>query len=273
VIRERIFSVAWPLLWPVRFCAERSPFRLPKSIAERIVVASLPTAPSAFTAELPGGHRVKVQYRETLGIMILLHGSFEDAEMRWLAARALPRTTAIDVGANIGIHTIPLANAVGPTGHVIALEPVEENVRRLVVNVELNDLKNVTVISEAAAADDKGAVLQVSDDPAFHSTTGVAEGHKVEQTAQVSTTSLDSVWERAGRPAVSVIKIDVEGSESAVIEGAAELLDTCRPGLLVEITDERELRQIEKQLHKYGYRRTQPAAFARWNYVFVANGE
>jgi FkbM family methyltransferase len=273
VIRERIFSITWLLLWPVRICAVKSPFRLPKSIAERIVVASLPPAPAAFTARLPVGHRLKVQYRETLGIMILLHGSFEDAEMRWLTAHARPGTTAMDVGANIGIHTIPLAHAVGPTGHVLAFEPVEQNVGRLAVNVELNGLKNVTVISQAAAADDKGAVLQVSDDPAFHSTAGVAEGHKVEQTALVSTTSLDSAWKGAGRPTVSVIKIDVEGSEAAVIEGAAELLDTCRPSLLVEIGGERELRQIERQLRKYGYRRKQPTALARWNHLFVADGE
>jgi FkbM family methyltransferase len=156
---------------------------------------------------------------------------------------------------------------------VLAFEPADENVRRLVLNVELNGVTNVTVISEAAAADDEGTMLQVSDDPAFHSTTSVARGHKVEHAAHVPTTSLDRVWKQVGRPTVSVIKIDVEGAEAAVIDGAAELLETCRPGVLVEIVDERDLRQIEQQLHRYGYRREQPVAFASWNYLFIASGE
>jgi FkbM family methyltransferase len=258
----------WPILWPVRFYLTKSPFRFGRSLAERIVFLLLPPAPISFTARLPLGHKVRLQYREAIGYLTLLYGSFEDAEMQSLASRARPHSTAFDVGANVGIHTIALANAVGPAGSVIAFEPADENVERLRQNLELNDVRNTEIVPMAAAANDEGVLLNLSDDSAFHSTTDVSAGHVVNETTRVASTSLDDAWIRVGRPSVSVVKIDVEGAELDVLRGAAQVLSTCRPATLIEISDHAQLLEIKTLLATYGYRLEQPLGFTRWNYLF-----
>lgn len=270
MIRQRLFRFVWPLLWPVRFYLTKSPFRFGRSLAERIVFLFLPPAPISFTARLPLGHTVRLQYREAIGYLTLLYGSFEDAEMNSLASRARPHSTALDVGANVGIHTIALANAVGPAGSVIAFEPADENVERLRQNLDLNDVRNTEIVPMAVAADDEGVLLNLSDDSAFHSTADVPAGHFVGQTTRVASISLDTAWTRVGRPSVSVIKIDVEGAELEVLKGAAQVLDTCRPAALIEISDHSQLVEVKTLLSTYGYRFEQPPGFTRWNYLFIS---
>ena len=86
----------------------------------------------------------------------------------------------------------------------------------------------------------------------------------------VAASSLDVVWNEARRPGVSVVKIDVEGTELGVLEGARELLTACRPTLLIEIKSAVRLANVKGLLAPYGYRPKQPNGFMRWNYLFVA---
>ena len=86
----------------------------------------------------------------------------------------------------------------------------------------------------------------------------------------VAASSLDVVWNEAQRPGVSVVKIDVEGTELGVLEGARELLAACRPTLLIEIKSAVRLANVKGLLAPYGYRPKQPNGFMRWNYLFVA---
>ena len=73
---------------------------------------------------------------------------------------------------------------------------------------------------------------------------------------------------QAGRPAVSVVKIDVEGAELNVLNGATKLLESCRPHLMMEANTRDELRVIEDFLAPYGYSRSRPVGFMPWNYLF-----
>jgi FkbM family methyltransferase len=108
-------------------------------------------------------------------------------------------------------------------------------------------------------------VLRLGADPAYHSTGEVFEGRAAGESLRVPARTLDEVWREAGSPAVSFAKIDTEGGELAVLEGADELLRSQRPTLLVEARDQR----VEAWLRERGYEPTRPTGFALGNVLFV----
>jgi FkbM family methyltransferase len=261
-----LLRVLWPLTWPVRQYWLRSDRKLGKRLlVDRILKRLLPAPPRGFIAALPDGGRVFLHYREDVGLVTLLGGGFEQAELAAAREHARPGSTAIDVGANVGVFTVALALAVGRAGRVLAFEPFPENVRRLEENVRLNGLDNVDVGAKAVG-DTRGELeLWLGADPAFHSTSEVAEGRGSGASLRVVATTLDDAWEAAGRPPVSFVKIDIEGGEEAVVMGARDLLREERPVLLVEVRDERVL----AVLRGLRYDDVRPRGFARGNVLFV----
>jgi FkbM family methyltransferase len=265
---RRLLRLVWPLTWPVRTYWARSERKLGKQfVTDRLIRPCLPAPPAGFEVERPGGGRVFVHYREDLGLVALLSGEFELPETEWLLARARGGTTVIDVGANVGMFTVPLAAA---AERVLALEPAPANVERLEDNLRRNALENVTVRPVAVGERPGTLVLRLGDDPMFHSTTEVADRRGTGDELEVEATTLDAEWRAAGSPDVSVVKVDVEGGEPPVLRGAGGLLAAQRPALLLEAGTTERLRELESILAPYGYRVAQPPGFSPQNYAFVA---
>jgi FkbM family methyltransferase len=263
--------LAWPFTWGLRWYWLHSTRKLGKGlVVEQLVKRFLPPPPAGFHAELPNGGRVFLHHREDIGLVVLMSGGFERAETEFAIEQARPGTVAIDVGANVGMFTVPLALAVGPSGRVLTIEPSPENVARLEANLELNALENV-VVERIAVGDRAGHILlQLASDPGFHSTAEIAESRSVDEEVTVRAETLDQVWLRAHAPAVSFIKIDTEGSEDAVLRGAEEILRTCQPILLVEAKGEERVRQLDEWLACFGYSRMRRRDFAPGNYAYSA---
>jgi FkbM family methyltransferase len=256
----------WLLTWPLRVYWLHSERKLGKRLLlDRLVKPRLPPPPRGFVATIPGGGRVHVHYREDLGLALLLGGGWERAELEHVSRLARPGTTAVDVGANIGVYTAALASAVGPRGRVLAFEPEPSNVERLRENVARNGFANVDVHAVALAGSGDRAVLHLAADPMYHSTGEVSEGRAVHAEIAVEARTLDDVWQEAGRPAVSFVKIDTEGTELSVLEGAEHVLEAKRPTLIVETRDSR----IEPWLAERGYAASRPRGFARGNVLFA----
>lgn len=263
-----LLRLLWPLTWPVRAYWLRSERKLGKKLLlDRVLKPLLPPPPRGFDAELPGGGRVFLHYREDIGLVTLLGGGFERIELECARRLARRGTTAVDVGANVGVYTVALGLAVGDEGHVLAFEPGPENVRRLEENVAVNGLGNVSV-HRLALGDGPGEIaLRLGVDPAYHSTAEVFEGRGSGATTVVEVATLDDIWRRSGSPEVSFVKVDTEGSELRVLRGAEELLAAMRPPLLVEARDE----EVGRWLAERRYSATRPAGFARGNALFVPN--
>jgi len=263
--------LAWPFTWGIRWYWLHSTRKLGKGlVVEHVVKRLLPAPPAGFYADLPSGGRVFLHHREDIGLVVLMSGGFERAETEFAIGQARPGTVAIDVGANVGMFTVPLALAVGPSGRVLTIEPSPENVARLESNLELNSLENVVV--EAIAVGDKAGqlVLQLASDPGFHSTAEISESRSVDEELIVRAETLDQVWLRAHAPAVSFIKIDTEGSEDAVLRGAEQILRACRPALLVEAKGDGRVRELDGWLGAFGYSRKRERGFAPGNYAYRA---
>ena len=195
-------------------------------------------------------------------------GAFERSELSAAFRLATPGTHAFDVGANVGLFATVMSRAVGPMGRVIALEPVAETVVQLQANLEHNRCLNVEVVTGAAAALAGDIQLVLTDDPALHSAGGtLLDGHPIVETTTVRAYTLDELWIAAGQPAVSLVKIDVEGGEQGVLLGAARMLSECQPALIVEVNDPKRLGRVISMLH--GYRSVPTPGFEPWNYLVI----
>ena len=206
----------------------------------RSVAPRFPLRYREFTAQLPGGGIVVLRFDEWVGRHYLQHQlSFDSAELDFMRAVLEPGATAIDVGANVGVYSVCAALAVGTAGRVIAIEADDEYVPRLRGNLARNGLGNVDVIAAAAGDADGEIELILATDGAFSSTKPLVSYSGTGATRRVPYRRLDSIWTEAGEPAVSFLKIDVEGAELEVIAGAEQLLAVCRPALVVEVHPER----------------------------------
>lgn len=267
--RERLFPLIWALLYPIRLYLRYFPVQRGKGVLLRhILTPLLPPAGAEFDLQVPGEARVSLAYRETLGLSSLLYGTFEKTELNFVSRYVRQGDTAIDIGANVGIFSVVLGVTVGRSGHVAAIEPVSENVSRLKKNLVKNNLENVNVMPLALGAAEGRLLLHMAKDAAYHSLVSVEKAFRSDGETLVEVRRLDDVWTEMGRPAVSFIKIDVEGSENEVLSGAAAFLKACCPVLLIEANTKEHLDDLSGRLGALGYAHLHPKGFAPHNHLF-----
>lgn len=146
----------------------------------------------------------------------------------------------VDAGANEGLFTILAARIVGGTGTVHAFEPSPRERDRLMSNISINGLSNVKVHSEALGAAAGTATLQVAGaGHSGHNTLGdfMYASTTREVSLGVNVVPLDQVAAAEGLSRLDLLKIDVEGSEVAVLRGAGLVLNTLRPVVIAEAQD------------------------------------
>lgn len=158
--------------------------------------------------------------------------TLEAGDIRALSSFIRPGTVVIDVGANIGFFTRLFASAVRDGGSVIAIEPEAVNFSRLNAMLARRGLAGAVHTIQAVAAEQSGTLkLKVNPQhPADHKISG--EG------TPVKAVTLDELLAERGWPAVSLVKVDVQGAEWMVLRGARELIRRYHPALFLEIDDD-----------------------------------
>ena len=159
------------------------------------------------------------------------------AALRWLVS---PDALVLDIGANIGAHTLLLAQLVGSGGRVMAFEPTDYAFRKLSNNLALNP-------PLAARVDAYHCFLTAADGTdvpkAIYSSwpLAVEEGLHAKhlgremQTEAAQARSLDSILAECADREVQLVKLDVDGFECDVLSGASELLADARPIFVMEL--------------------------------------
>lgn len=162
-------------------------------------------------------------------------GSYE-YQKRLAFEKTIKRNTVVyDIGANVGYFSLLAAVLTGPQGQVAAFEPLPRNVEFLQKHISLNCLDNIKVI-EAAVSDHEGRA-------AFELGASTAMGHIGEVgELEVSLVNLDGMLSRGELMPPDTIKIDVEGAEFEVLQGARDLLTQYHPTLFLD-THQREAHQ------------------------------
>jgi FkbM family methyltransferase len=166
-----------------------------------------------------------------------VYGSYEDYIARLFSYLVKPGDRCLDVGANIGLHTVRLAKLAGPQGEVIAVEPDPDIARRAAENIALNGLANARVIQAAASAvaGETVTLYRAADQNPNRAMASLhPHGHLTGSAAEVRTITVD---EACSGP-VTLIKIDVEGHEAAVVAGAAQVIERYSPAIVFEYAPE-----------------------------------
>jgi FkbM family methyltransferase len=164
-----------------------------------------------------------------IGQSLDCYGEYSHGEMMMFAQLMRPGSMAIDVGANIGAHTLFLARVVGSGGSVVAIEPQRAIYQLLCANLALNELLNVHAIHAGVGSEPGTAFIPVLD---YDKAGNFGGGVTLSDTDgdPVDVVSIDSLQ----LSACHFMKIDVEGQEHAVIAGATETIARFRPTLYVE---------------------------------------
>lgn len=146
----------------------------------------------------------------------------------------------IDVGANIGLYTVLFANTI-VNGKVFSIEPTKNALKFLYKNLEGNDVRGKVVVFEGVASNISGSdEIKTIPGREEYSSIGALKHPSVadveyEKIEVKSTTLNEFVKQNSINP--GFIKIDVEGAEKLVIEGALEILKIYRPIVLCELSD------------------------------------
>lgn len=193
----------------VSFCREAErPFDL---ILDTIGLKRTP-----FVASMKGG--LKLQLAPNSGESFTFYENLIRRDYLTRGITLGPGDTVVDVGANIGAFSILAASIVGPTGRVIAFEPMPETFERLCANVKLNGLNNVECLNAAIDAREGVITMRSSKKSAYASAHQVNSDHlsRDEETTCPCLT-IERAFDECGIDHINLLKIDCEGSEYGII--------------------------------------------------------
>jgi len=163
-------------------------------------------------------------------------GTNEEALQRVIVDRLGPGAVFYDVGSNVGFFTLIAARRVGDLGQVHAFEAVPDVARALRRNVERNRFANVTVHECAVGAAEGVVDLFLSSHPGGATISERDRPRNHTRTITTRVTTLDDVVDAGARPP-DLLKVDVEGAELDVLEGATRVIDRARPVVVCEVDD------------------------------------
>ena len=152
-----------------------------------------------------------------------------------------PGSVAWDVGANVGLFSVPAAQRAGPSGRVIAVEADIwlAGLLRRTAAIQPATSARIQVIPAAVSDSSAIASFSIANRGRASNFLSAAGGRSqtggVRETVSVVTVTLDWLFEQCGAP--NVVKIDVEGAELSVLKGAQRLLTEGRPVVLVEVKE------------------------------------
>jgi FkbM family methyltransferase len=182
-----------------------------------------------------------------------IYGKPEPVDRLWIDYLP-PGGVFYDVGSQIGYFAIAAARRVGPEGKVYAFEPDPANARLIAENALRNHVE-VEVVERAVWRRSEPRMRFARASPSWDPSrmSGQLDGAEPgKQTIEVETVTLDD-FVRAHRPP-DFIKIDVEGAEADVVEGARDVLLRLRPVVAVEAHSEALRRRVADILEQSGYR-------------------
>lgn len=225
-------------------------------------VAGLP----ATTRACRQGVQWELDLHEGIDFSIWLLGSFEPGTVRTYRQVIHAGDTVLDIGANIGAHTLHLAKCVGPSGRVVAFEPTDYAFAKLARNTALNPELAPRIqccqhmLVDAARQNAPTGPLYSSwplrqDDTAKHQ---LHQG-RLMATSGASPRTLDAAVAALGLSRLDCIKLDIDGFECQMLRGARAVLTRWHPTIIMELApyvlEEQgaSLAELVQLLRDYGY--------------------
>ena len=237
----------------------RSPVTEGKGLLYRAFSTAMLPPEREVIVPLRPGFQMALDLSEAAQREIYYFGTYERKESALVRRILRPGDVFWDVGANLGYYTLLGGACVGPAGRVVAFEPFPPAWERLQRNLSLNAFPQVRLVNAAVSSVVGTAPLFfASDVPDGVASLAAPEGHVSRVTCR--TLTLDRFAEEDGERLPILMKVDVEGAEKVVLEGAAGILSGSHPPmLLLEMEDEQfgrhgtSKRDIQSLLSRWGY--------------------
>ncbi len=199
-------------------------------------------SPGPIIVDWIGGTRIAVE-RGMAGITGSLYvGLHEPSEMGFALHLLRPGDLLLDVGANVGSYTLLGGGVAGATVH--AFEPVAHTFERLLRNVRLNDLEGRVTCHPLVVGAAPGKVRMQTHRDAMNRV--MTDGESASSSTEVAMTTLD---QHLPNVSPTLIKIDVEGFELSVLQGARDTLSRAA-AVLIEVSQHRD--EVLAALHTAG---------------------
>jgi len=221
--------------------------------------------PRLITVLPPGNNYKFDRFLDRFSVMIdplypiereMTSGAYDPVTLRIIERFVRPGDVCLDIGANVGAITLALARVAGRTGKVFALEPSPVIFERLRLNMALNPVLDGVVNIYQIGISDQPGFLKWKEDLNNRGNGGLMG----EEGISVPVITLDDFCRRNSVTQVRFIKVDVEGMEFEVFQGAKATLRKFRPILyfetfmsLVEIRWATIFQEIEQLLAEYHY--------------------
>lgn len=210
------------------------------AIAHSAVRAGLRTLSSLgrrhVVITLDCGFKLRLRTNDLLGYRLVREQQFEPSVRQAIRTIIKPGMTALDIGANLGYYSLELSRLVGSTGTVVAFEPQITMMAELKANLELNAVRNV--ITCPIALSDEGGDRTFFVPPPGHESMGSLKNNgrtSMPLTTKVPCSTLDEAVQALKIDRIDFIKMDVEGAELQVLQGARTLLTgSKRPTVVFE---------------------------------------
>jgi FkbM family methyltransferase len=209
----------------------------------------------AFNAMLRGryGYMVYNKNDVYIGRAIEKYGEFSEGEVEVFRQLVGAGDGVIEVGANLGTHTLAFSRMVGREGRVYAFEPQRIVFQTLAANLAVNSVVNVECF-QVAVSDKPGSLKLPDIDYTVEGNFGAVEIERYQAGIKVPIVTLDDFLDLPPNRKIKFIKIDVEGMEQGVIRGAEKLISAHAPFLYVENDRLEKSPALITQIRDLGYK-------------------
>lgn len=184
--------------------------------------------------------------------------TYEPAKAAFLRRHATPGATVVDLGAHIGLFSVHLARAVGPSGRVVSVEPAPATAAVLRRTIRCNHVGDIVSVRQAAVWGRSGVAELFETGDVCANASGLVRTARTRGSVPVATVALDDLVADEGL-SVALVKMDVEGAELEALEAAPGLLSEQGPALAVEVhpvelrSSGRDPREVFDVLVGHGY--------------------
>ena len=193
---------------------------------------------------LRDNHLLHTNTGNYLDYMVFTTGSYEPAIAGLISSQLNAGSTVMDIGANVGIHTITMAKTVGPTGKVYAFEPIGFLRKKIEENLWLNNLHNVHIMPVALSNEAGSQQIYFDENDSNLGTASL--GKKTAHTnLEIDIKVGDEVASQLDMDRLDLIKIDVEGFELKVLKGMEKTISALRPRIIFEF-DVNYIKRVEE---------------------------
>jgi len=243
-------------------------------------IRSIRKTPEGIIVQFENGHSFiwsdPTNSDDLLTMIVAGRVSFEAEESRLLMSLIDPEQVVLDIGANIGWHSVEFCSAVGAKGKVHAFEPLPENYQLLTRNLALNYPQKAWEAYNYALGSSSGKAKLYVPTHLGLSFSSLIKDYNQDMTSarevEVSIETLDSFMNKNQITRIDFIKCDVEGAQLDTFRGGEKLLEKFQPLIYCEINN-RDSREIFTFMEKYGYQAYHHNNKYRFKEVFDYNAK